>query len=92
MNFMSEIGTYIGESAECFALKYKQVFTVDNWDSERSWRGNKLSDAKIAYFQRMKGYSNVKNINLPSVEASKTFDNNSLDFVRIFADGKDNYS
>ena len=82
-NVMVEVGSWVGESTEMFALsgKFKHIFAVDSWNGDESIYCEPLFD------DRIKKYSNVYKYKLESLEA--------LSFIRqadfVYLDGDHRY-
>jgi len=86
-----EIGNFQGASTELFALTCKHVYAVDPYTSGFSTAISEsdLIMAEACFIERMKNYPNVTKLRKPSVEASKGFEDGSVDAVYI--DGDHNY-
>ena len=93
---MVEVGSYAGHSSWIFAKRAKFITCVDPW-IDQDW--NKIYkitlapsfwtapmlEVEIDFDNRMKEFKNFKKLKTISIEASKFFENNSLDFVYIDA-------
>jgi hypothetical protein len=87
---MVEVGCYQGESTLIWANSDKiiKIFAVDPWkdfydpNDVASQRGN-MKDVENIFDENIKDYSKIVKIKSTSVDASKNFDNNSLDFVYL---------
>jgi hypothetical protein len=89
----AEIGVYKGDNAEFILslLKPTMLYLVDPWNNFLDTDSNEII-GEIQYIQtqeRLKMYGNKRLIKKTSLEASKLFNNEELDFVYI--DGDHNY-
>jgi len=88
---MLEVGCYTGDSTKIFASsgKVKFVYGVDMWEGgydENDYVSfSNMEVVERIFDERMKQFENFRKIKLDSVEASKLFDDGSLDFVYIDA-------
>ena len=81
-----EVGSFSGVSSELFALHCKEIYCVDLWDPY--WEitdKQKIIFAEYVFDKLLQQYTNVHKVKNNSVEASKQFEDNSLDFVYIDA-------
>jgi predicted O-methyltransferase YrrM len=81
-----EVGSFSGVSSELFALHCKEIYCVDMWDAY--WEITDMQRVQFAEssFDNMKKlYSNIYKIKKTSVDASKDFKDQSIDFVYIDA-------
>ena len=86
---MVEIGTFAGDSAELFSLVAKKIYTVDpfKWPSDTFIADGYNSDTVLSYLaERLKKRKNIEHIRKTSAEASKMFNDDSLDVVYIDGD------
>jgi len=89
---MVEIGSYTGESAECFAKsgKFKEIYCVDQWLNNYSPYdiGGTYCDMKIveaAFDKRIKPFKFIDKIKASSKEGVKQFPDAFFDMVYIDA-------
>jgi hypothetical protein len=82
-----EIGVYGGEASVLFASKVEGLACIDTWSEEHNPTGQNQSmhEIEMLFDERVKGSPNIKKLKIPSLLASKTFNNESLDFVYIDA-------
>ena len=84
---MVEIGSHRGVSTELFALHCKKIYAVDPWDLLTDYKEGAFSMpqsyARVEFNTRFENYSNVEAIQNFSVEASKLFEDESIDMVYI---------
>ena len=83
---MVEIGSFAGVSSELFALHCKELYCVDLWDPY--WEitdKQRIEFAEFSFDKMSKNYENVYKLKKSSVEASKDFEDGSLDLVYIDA-------
>ena len=85
---MVEIGCYVGISTSIFAQFFETVYGVDPWISgydDGSVMSTKLdlSKAEETFDKHTAPFKNIIKIKKKSVDASKDFKDNSLDFVYI---------
>jgi predicted O-methyltransferase YrrM len=83
---MVEIGSFAGISSELFALHCKELYCVDLWDPY--WEitdKQRIEFAEFSFDKMIKNYENVYKVKKSSVEASKNFEDGSLDLVYIDA-------
>lgn len=93
---MVEIGSFSGVSGSLFAQFFKQVHCVDPWLNDYDKKDhasdpNRFDMQKIEkqFDEVSQFFSNIKKMKMTSLEASKKFKNQSLDFVYI--DGNHTY-
>lgn len=82
---MVEIGSFSGVSSELFALHCKEINCVDRWVSYNEINDPEIIEGEKRFDELVKKYSNIKKIKSSSEEASKMFEDESLDFVYIDA-------
>lgn len=82
-----EIGSYMGESMEIFAEsgKFKEIYCVDPWEDSDTTTQN-VSSSEIHFDKRKNKYNFVHKIKKTSDEASKYFNDLSIDVVYIDAE------
>jgi hypothetical protein len=85
---MVEIGVFEGAATEIFAGSFKKVYAVDPWDSRLDPYYAKFAfDMKFHEnnFDKnvLSKFNNIVKYKMTSKEASKLFENESLDFVYI---------
>jgi hypothetical protein len=82
-----EVGSYMGESMDIFANsgKFKKIYCVDPWLDSDTTTQNVSSSEKIFDEKKLK-YDFVEKLKLSSFEASKKFDDGSIDVVYIDAE------
>lgn len=81
-----EIGSFAGVSSELFALHCKELYCVDLWDPY--WEitdKQRTESAEFSFDKMIQNYENVYKVKKSSVEASKDFEDGSLDLVYIDA-------
>lgn len=85
-----EVGTFSGENAVVMAQYFKSVVTVDPWangyDKNDHASNADMAEVKNKYFERIKDLKNISHLKLTSLDASKNFDDASLDFVYLDGD------
>lgn len=91
---MVEIGCYLGISTELFAMFSKEITTVDLWGIDETYDGGENPKEYWPIIEkqardRLSKYSNVTIIKDKSSNASKNFENESLDLV--YLDGNHSY-
>ena len=83
---MVEIGSFAGVSSELFALHCKELYCVDLWDPYWEITDKQIIEfAEFSFDKMSKNYENVYKLKKSSVEASKDFEDGSLDLVYIDA-------
>lgn len=89
---MVEIGSYTGQSTVEFAKsgKFSRIYAVDTWENgyfndPPLWHGS-MEEAEKLFDGRMFEFNNCFKVKQSSVNAAKTFENSSLDFVYIDVD------
>jgi len=82
---MVEIGSYAAVSSHLFAEKVKHIYCVDQWKAYSEVKEQYITEGERLFNNFLKYYNNVTKLKMSSVEASKTFENNFLDFVYIDA-------
>lgn len=83
---MVEVGCFSGVSSEMFALHCKKLSCVDQWDPYWEIRDEQTFKLAEESFDRMSlNYSNLEKVKKSSLEASKDFEDGSLDLVYIDA-------
>jgi len=83
---MAEIGSYAAVSSHLFAEHVKHIYCIDQWKAYHEVEEQHIIEGERLFDNFLKHSNNVTKIKLSSVEASKTFENRSLDFVYIDAD------
>jgi len=83
---MCEVGSYRGVSSEVFAIFCKKLFCVDIWDGVRNRGDNHPLSPEEEFDVMIANYENIVKIKERSSEASKMFENESLDAVYIDGD------
>ena len=81
-----EVGSFAGISSELFALHCKELYCVDLWDPY--WEitdKQRIEFAEFSFDSMIQNYENVYKVKKSSVEASKDFEDGSLDLVYIDA-------
>jgi hypothetical protein len=81
-----EIGSYRGVSTEVFAIFCKKVFCVDIWDGLRNPGDDHPLSPEEEFDVLCSSYENITKIKDRSTEASKQFDDGSLDAIYIDGD------
>ena len=91
-----EIGCFLGVSTETFALfNPKELYAIDIWGNNESYTESNWAidqkemtwnEIKKAFDERISKYPQVKTIEKYSSEATKSFEDNSLDMVYIDGD------
>ena len=79
-DFVIEVGCFSGVSSRIFALNCNKLHCVDPY----SWPA--VFEAEKMFESIMSDYPNIKKIKLTSVEASRLYENHSVDFIYIDAD------
>jgi len=82
---MAEVGSFIGRSTELFAMYCEEVYSIDPYLSYSEVGNEHMSTAESKFLEMAKNYSNIKQIKKTSFEASKDFEDKSLDLVYIDA-------
>lgn len=82
---MVEIGSFSGVSSELFALHCHTIHCVDLWQPYSEIVDSNMSEGEVRFDNMIKGYKNIVKIKQSSTDASKTFENGSLDLVYIDA-------
>jgi predicted O-methyltransferase YrrM len=90
-----EVGTWLGKSAAYLAVeiansnKKIKFDCVDLWENNQEYENESVVKENIFYETFLKNVEPIKNflnpIKLPSLEAAKLYEDNSLDFVFIDA-------
>lgn len=81
-----EIGSFSGVSSELFAIHCKKLYCVDLWDPYWEIKHDSVMGTAENRFDEMSSrYPNITKIKKSSEEASKDFDDHSLDLVYIDA-------
>lgn len=82
-----EVGSYMGESMEIFAKsgRFKKIYCVDPWLDIDTTTDN-VSDSEKHFDTRKSKYDFVEKIKNTSFDASKIFEDNSIDVVYIDAE------
>jgi len=75
-----EVGCFSGVSSQVIALHCGELHCVDPW----SWSA--VAQAEQMFDSMLANYPNIAKVKMTSVEASKQYDDGSLDFVYIDAD------
>ena len=89
---MVEVGSFQGVSTQLFALFTKTVYSVDCYDYKVPPTGRipehdqLFVDAEKLFLERTSHIDNIIKIKKTSIDASKDFENNSLDAVYIDAE------
>jgi len=94
---MVEIGSFSGVSGSIFSQFFYNVNCVDPWQKEYDKKDH-ASDPNLFDMREIENqfddvsniFTNIKKFKMTSLEASKLFENNSLDFVYI--DGNHTYN
>lgn len=79
-DFVVEVGCFSGVSSRIFALECRELHCVDPY----SWPA--VFEAEKMFESMMPDYPNIKKIKLTSVNASKLYEDHSVDFIYIDAD------
>lgn len=79
-DFVIEVGCFSGVSSQVLALHCKELHCVDPYH----WGA--VVEAEKMFESMMIDYPNIKKIKMTSVDASKLYEDNSIDFVYIDAD------
>ena len=79
-----EIGSFVGKSSELFAIYCKEIHCVDPWIMYHQIDEHMLS-AESEFDRMTLNYKNIKKVKMFSVEASKTFNNETFDCIYIDA-------
>ena len=77
----AEIGTYQGAAADCFASKFRWLYTIDPWMRN----GHEMTDVKAVYEETMSLHGNTVHYQETGMDAASRFEDGSLDFVYIDA-------
>lgn len=82
-----EVGSYMGESMEIFAKsgRFKKIYCVDPWLDTDTTTDN-VSDSEKHFDARKSKYDFIEKIKNTSFDASKIFEDNSIDMVYIDAE------
>jgi len=84
-----EIGVYLGESTEIFARYMNSVYAVDPWrtgyDPKDVASRENGADIMKQYIDRVHPLTNVRTLHMSGMEASRMFQDASLDVVYIDA-------
>lgn len=86
---MLEIGSFAGSSATIFSSFFKTVYCVDPWlenyDDVKhdDSAGANMRLVEIAFDENISKLTNIHKLKMTSEEASKLFEDKSLDFVYI---------
>lgn len=92
-NFVgAEIGSYEGASTELFLQYVDHLYSIDPYNLGNNFEQESMDDlirAENVYINRLKNYTNYSKIKENSLNASKKFENEILDFVYI--DGSHKY-
>lgn len=81
-----ELGSFGGVSSELFALHCKKIYCVDLWDPY--WEitdSQRIEFAEFSFDKMISRYSNITKMKKSSVDASKEFEDGSIDLVYIDA-------
>jgi predicted O-methyltransferase YrrM len=85
-----EVGTFSGENAVIMAGYFNRVITVDPWmngyDKNDHASNADMAEVEKKYLERTESFTNISHIKLSSVEASKQFDDGSIDLVYLDGD------
>lgn len=89
-----EIGSYAGISSSIFAQFFKTIHCIDPFlpgydDNDGASKSDMIAVEK-QFDEVVSFYNNIKKIKMKSVDASKLFENNSIDVVYI--DGEHTYN
>lgn len=82
-----ELGSFAGVSSELFALHCDTLYCVDRW--EPYWeisQDDKMLTAEKKFDTMMLNYKNIVKIKQDSIEAAKTFADESIDVIYIDSD------
>ncbi len=85
---MVEIGSYSGESSQVFVEETKFLYCIDPWKNgydpeDEASEIQPMSEIEQIFNTRMQTYQNYMKLKTTSIQASTTFDNESLDFIYI---------
>lgn len=84
---MVELGSFAGISSELFALHCNKIYCVDPWLPYWEIKdSDKMNDAENKFDSMAKNYTNVIKYKMKSDEASKLFENNTIDLLYIDSD------
>jgi len=86
---MVEIGSFAGISSMLFAEMCRKVFCVDLWQEYTELPSDKLKTAEELFDGWLTMYPNMQKVKMNSLDASKSFEDASLDLVYI--DGGHDY-
>ena len=75
-----EVGCFSGVSSRIFALGCRDLHCIDPY----SWPA--VFEAEKMFVSMMSDYPNIKKIKMTSTEASKLYEDHSIDFIYIDAD------
>jgi len=85
-----EVGTFSGENAVVMAKYFNRVVTIDPWlngyDKDDHASNAGMAEVEKKYLERTESFTNISHIKLPSIEASKQFDDGSVDLVYLDGD------
>lgn len=85
-----EVGTFSGENAVIMAKYFNRVVTIDPWlngyDKDDHASSADMAEVEKKYLERTEPFINISHIKLPSIEASKQFDDESVDLVYLDGD------
>lgn len=85
-----EVGTFSGENAVIMAKYFNRVVTIDPWlngyDKDDHASNADMAEVEKKYLERTEPFINISHIKLPSIEASKQFDDESVDLVYLDGD------
>jgi len=79
-DFVIEVGCFSGVSSRIFALGCRELHCVDPYSWPAVFEAEKIFDSI------MPDYPNIKKIKMTSAEASKLYEEDSVDFIYIDAD------
>jgi predicted O-methyltransferase YrrM len=85
-----EVGTFSGENAVIMAKYFNRVVTIDPWlngyDKDDHASNADMAEVEKKYLERTEPFINISHIKLPSIEASRQFDDESVDLVYLDGD------
>jgi len=85
-----EVGTFSGENAILMAQYFNDVTTVDPWlngyDPNDHASSANMEEVEKKYFENILDFPNITHIKMKSVDASKRFEDASIDLVYLDGD------
>lgn len=85
-----DLGTYMGSSASVLAeateILHSKIYTIDTFENHNDYNDSRTIGIRETAADNLKNYKNVTIINEKSSEASKKFEDKSIDMIFIDAD------